>query len=436
MFDPDTFKSRREKLLKLMRPNSIAVAPAAPTALYSNDTDYRYRPDSNLYYLTGFREPESVAVLSTVDGAKPFTLFVRPRDPAMETWNGKRAGVDGAKELYLPDEVFEIGAFKEKLPLYLENIDVIYHIPGRYPKFDRELLIAWQSVRLKWRQGIDTPYELHDLGHLLHEIRLIKSDADLAILRQACNITSEGHILAMKSIRPGMNERDIEALVEHYYRSSGAFGPGFPTIAASGPNATILHHIENSRDILDGDLILLDAGCEYEMFNADITRTFPANGKFTPEQRAIYDLVLKANETGMEMCTTKYGLNEMHEAVVKILVDGLIGLKLLKGPAERALEEKTYAKYYMHRSGHWLGVDVHDVGSSRKDKKWRLFEPGMVTTVEPGLYIPEDDEWVPQRFRGIGVRIEDDVAITSGAPDVLTALCPKDPDELESIIGK
>jgi len=418
-----------------MRPNSVAIIPTANVSNYSNDTDYKYRPDSNFYYLTGFREPESIAILSTVDGAVPFTMYVRPRDPAMETWNGKRAGVDGAKEIYGADEVFDIAEFAEKFASYFENIDVIYHFPGKNVKFDFKLFKAWQSVRAKWRQGIDTPYELIDLGHLMHELRLIKSEEDLLLLKQACAISAEAHIMAMKAVKPGMNERDLEALMEHFYRASGAFGPGFPTIVASGPNATILHHIENARVIEDGDLVLIDAGCEYEMYNGDITRTFPANGKFTPEQRAIYDLVLKANKKGIELCTTGFGPEDVHWEAVKILVDGLIELKLLEGPAEKAIEDETYKKFYMHRTGHWLGVDVHDVGNARKDGEWRKFEVGMVTTVEPGLYFPEDEESIPESYRGIGIRIEDDVAITSGAPDVLTSDCPKEADEIEKLIG-
>ncbi len=435
MFKSELFAERRRRLLQLMRPNSLAIIPTAPPAVYSHDTDYRYRPDSDFYYLTGFREPGSCALLSTADPDKPYTLFVRPRDPAKETWYGKRAGLEGAKEIYGADEVFEIAELEEKLPEYLQNLDAVYHFPGKRPKWDRKVLSAWQKVRMKWREGIDVPVELIDLGHLMHEMRLIKTEADLEIIRRACRISAEAHELAMRTINPGLNERDIEALIDHYFRANGAFGPAFPTIVASGPNACILHHIENERDIQPGELVLIDAGCELEMFNSDISRTLPASGKFTVEQRTLYDLVLAAQLVALELCTTDHTPGDMHDGAVKVLTEGLVGLKLLEGPVDKAIEDETYKKYYMHKTGHWLGVDVHDVGSFRKNKEWRKFEPGMITTVEPGLYLPEDDESLPEDFRGIGIRIEDNVLIRSGGPDNLTEMCPKNPEDIEDICG-
>ncbi len=435
MFNAELFSERRKRLMDLMHPNSVAIIPTAPTALYSNDTDYRYRPDSDFHYLTGFREPEAVAIISTASPETPFTLFVRPRDPKMETWTGRRAGVDGAKEIYGANETFEIGELSEKLSTYLENVDAIYHFPGKYLDFDRKLLEAWKQVRAKLRQGIDVPYELIDLGFLIHEMRLVKTPADMEILRKACVITAEAHELAMRAVKPGMNERELEALLDHYFRASGGFGAGFPTIVASGINGVVLHYIENEKVIGESDLVLIDAGCEYEMFNGDVSRTFPASGKFSPEQRAIYDIVLKTQTECIETCTVGVTPNDVHDHAVKTLIEGLIDLKLLEGSAEEAIENETYKKFYMHRTGHWLGVDVHDVGSMRKDKEWRKFEPGMVITVEPGLYIPEDDEDAPEAFRGIGVRIEDDIHITVDGPENLTGSCPKDPDILEEIIG-
>ena len=435
MFDPDLFASRRQKLLESLRPDSVAIIPTAPVSVYSHDTDYIFRPNSDFYYLTGFREPESVAILSNMEGKKPFTLFVRPRDPLKETWTGRREGVIGAVDKYNADEAFEIGEFKAKLPSHLENVKSVYHFPGRHKKYDWKILNAWQVVRMKWREGIDAPTEMVDLGVLMHEMRLFKTDVDLLLLKQACKITAEAQELAMRSVNPGMSERELEALLNHYFRAAGGFGYGFPTIVASGVNATILHYIENEDIIGENDLVLIDCGVEYEMFNGDITRTFPASGKFTPEQRALYDVVLKANMEGIEKCTTDNTPDDLHMHAVKILVDGLCDLKLMEGSADEIIEKETYKKYYMHKTGHWLGVDVHDVGSQRKDGKVRKFEPGMVTTVEPGLYIPGDDDTVPESFRGIGIRIEDDVHITNDGPENLTESCPKDADVLEEMIG-
>ena len=435
MFDPDLFAGRRTELLGKLRPDSVAIIPTSPVSTYSHDTEYIFRPNSDFYYLTGFREPESVAILSNMDGKKAFTMFVRPRDPEKETWTGRRAGVKGAVDKYHADEAFEIGELTEKLPSYLENVKSVYHFPGRNKKYDWKVLNAWQTVRMKWREGIDAPVEMVDLGILMHEMRLIKTAKDMELQRQASRITAEAVELAMRTVKPLMNEREIEALVNHYFRATGGFGYGFPTIVASGVNATILHYIENESIIGENDLVLLDCGVEYEMFNGDITRTFPASGKFTPEQRAIYDIVLKANLECIERSTVDHTPNEVHMHAVKIIVDGLLDLKLMKGSADEIIEKETYKKYYMHKTGHWLGVDVHDVGSQRRDGKPRKYEPGMVTTVEPGIYLPEDDETLPESFRGIGVRIEDDIHITADGPENLTAGCPKEVGELEEIIG-
>lgn len=419
-----------------MRPDSIAIIPTAPTAVYSRDTDYRYRPDSDFYYLTGFREPGAVAIISTATPEKPFTLFVRPRDPEKETWTGRRAGTDGAKEFYRADEAFVIGEFDDKLPEYLKNLEAVYHFPGKYPDYDRRLLEAWQQVRMtKLREGFLTPNEMIDLGHVIYEMRLIKTAADMEIMRTACNISAEAHELAMRAVKPGMYERELEALVNHYFRASGGFGAGFPTIVASGENGCILHYIENEDRIDDGDLVLIDAGCEYGMFNGDISRTFPASGEFTPPQRAVYDLVLEAQMNSINKCSTENTMNDVHEHALKILIEGMIELKLLKGSLDEIVENQTYKKYYMHRTGHFLGVDVHDVGNPKIKTQWRKFEPGMVTTVEPGLYIPVDAEDAPEEFRGIGVRIEDDILITPDGPENLSDQCPKKAEDIESIIG-
>jgi len=435
MFNPDLHADNRKRLLGKMRPDSVAIIPTAPVANYSRDTDYRYRPDSNFYYLTGFREPESVAILDSGNPDAPFTLFCRPRDPDMETWNGRRAGLEGAKEIYRADEVFEIKELEGKLPELLADREAIYHFAGKYRKFDLLVWKAWQAVRMKWRTGVSTPKELHDLGHIIHEMRLSKTPGEMEILREACRIGCEAHELAMRSAKPGMNERDIEALIDHYFRSSGGFGAGFPTIVASGPNAIILHHIENECTIEDGDLVLIDAGVEYEMLNSDISRTWPVNGKFSPEQRAVYDFVLKAQIECVEMTTVDTSPDDVHNHAVRVITEGLIDLKLLQGSVDENIENETFKKFYMHRTGHSLGIDVHDVGNLMVDGKWRKHVPGMVYTVEPGCYIPDNDESIPEVFRGIGVRIEDDVHVTPDGPENLTISCPKLPDKIEEIIG-
>jgi Xaa-Pro aminopeptidase len=436
MFDAELFADRRKRLMAQMKPDSIALIPTAPIAVYSRDTDYRFRPDSDFYFLTGFREPEAVAIISTRHPDKPFTLFVRPRDPEKETWTGRRYGVDGAKEKYKADEAFVISEFDEKLPEYLEDLQAVYHFLGKNQTYDRKLLKAWQTVRTtKLREGILPPNELIDLGHILHEMRLVKTPADMEIMRTACRISSEAHELAMRAVKPGMYERELEALIDHYFRASGGFGAGFPTIVASGENGCILHYIENEMQIKPDDLVLIDAGCEYEMFNGDITRTFPASGKFTAPQRAVYDVVLAAQMSSIEKCTTESTMNDVHEHALKILVDGMIDLKLLEGSADEIIENETYKKFYMHKTGHFLGVDVHDVGNPKKKTEWRKFEPGMVTTVEPGLYISPDSENIPEELRGIGVRIEDNIRITANGPENLTEQCPKKPEDVEAIIG-
>jgi len=436
MFDAELFADRRKRFMAQMRPNSIALVPTAPIAVYSRDTDYRYRPDSDFYFLTGFREPEAVAIISTAHPDKPFTLFVRPRDPDKETWTGRRAGVAGAKDKYKADEAFVIDEFNEKLPGYLEDLQAVYHFMGKNKNYDSKLLKAWQQVRMtRSRDGILPPNELVDLGHIIHEMRLVKTPADMEIMRIACRISAEAHELAMRAVKPGMYERELEALIDHYFRASGGYGAGFPTIVASGENGCILHYIENEEQIGPDDLVLIDAGCEYEMFNGDISRTFPASGKFTAPQRAVYDVVLEAQISSIEKCTIDNTMNDVHEHALKILVDGMIDLKLLEGTADEVIEKEMYKKFYMHKTGHFLGVDVHDVGNPRKGTEWRKFESGMVTTVEPGIYIPVDAENIPDEFRGIGVRIEDNIHITPGDPENLTEQCPKQPEDLEEIIG-
>lgn len=435
MYDASIFADRRKRLMEKMNPNSIAIIPAAPEARYSNDTDYRYRPDSDLYYLTGFKEPGACAIISTAHDKAPFKLFVRPRDKAMEIWNGYRAGTDGALETYRADEAFINSELFERLGGYMEDRDTIYFFPGRYPDWDSKILGLWQKTKLKWRNGIDTPKYACDLAHLLHEIRLIKTPHEIALMRDACRISAEAHELAIRTVKPGMSEKDIQALIEHYFLSAGADGPGFATICASGTDACILHYISNEKDLVDGDLLCVDAGCEYQMFNGDITRTYPINGKFNAEQRAVYDVVLAANKEIIEKTVVGSNPHEMQELAIRILTEGAKDLGLIEMSVDEAIEKEEFKKFYMHRIGHWLGMDVHDVGSSRSNGTWRNYENGMIVTVEPGIYVPIDDDAFPANFRGIGVRVEDDILITDDGPENLTSMCPKEAGELEELIG-
>jgi Xaa-Pro aminopeptidase len=418
-----------------MGPDTVAILPAAREATRSNDTEYRFRQDSDFYYLTGFNEPDAVAVVAPSREA-PYTLFVRPRDREKETWTGRRAGVEGAKELYGADAAFPVEEFDAKLREMLDGAATLYYrLGGGHAELDSKVVAELARMRqLGWRRA-RPPHTVTDPGLLVHEMRLFKTDEEVALMRRAADIASEAHREAMRAARPGMKEYEVEALIEYAFRRAGASGPAYNSIVGGGANATILHYVENSAELRDGDLLLVDAGAEYEGFASDITRTFPVNGRFTRAQRELYQLVLGCERECIEMARPGVTLEEMHDRSVEILTEGMLRLGLLKGDAAKLIEEGEHKKFYMHRLSHYLGLDVHDVGAYHLDGRPRPLAPGMVITVEPGLYIPEDSEGVPDEFRGVGIRIEDDVLITSEGPRVLTDRAPKEVEEIEALMS-
>lgn len=429
---------RRQQLAEFMRrmgPNSVAVVPAAREATRSNDTEYRFRQDSDFYYLTGFKEPDAVAVLAPSKEEK-YTLFVRPRDREKETWTGRRAGVEGAKQLYGADAAYPVEEFQEKLSELLDGARSLYYRLGNgNPELDQTIIRQIARMRSLARRGVHPPDSVVDPGTILHEMRLFKTDEEIALMQRAADIAAEAHREAMRAARPGVKEYEIEALIEYIFRKNGAGAPAYNTIVGAGANATILHYVTNESELRDGDLLLIDAGAEYEGFASDITRTFPVSGRFTDAQRDIYQLVLDCQEQCTRMVAPGVTMDEMHTRSVEILTEGMVRLGLLKGDVKKLIEEGEYKKFYMHRLGHYLGMDVHDVGLYHADGQPRPVEAGIVMTVEPGLYIAEDAEGVPDKYRGIGVRIEDDVLVTPEGHRVLTAGAPKRVEEIEALMA-
>jgi Xaa-Pro aminopeptidase len=431
---PSEFARRRARLLKKMGRDSVAILPAAPQRPRNRDVDYPYRQDSDFLYLTGFPEPEAVAVLAPGREDGEYILFSRERDPAMETWNGRRAGQQGALDEYGADQAFPIGDLDKVLMEILEGCGRVYYTLGLNPEFDRRVIGWFNQLRGRARGGFRPPSEIVALEHLLHEMRLRKSRSELAVMRRAAEISAEAHKRAMRLCRPGMNEYELEAVFLGEFRRHGA-EPSYPSIVGGGENACILHYTENNAELRDGDLVLIDAGAEVEGYAADITRTFPVNGRFSKEQRAIYDLVLKAQKAAIAKVRPGNHWDEPHRAAVRVLTRGLVELGLLKGSTARLIKDGAYKTYYMHRTGHWLGMDVHDVGDYKVGGQWRVFQPGMVLTVEPGLYIAPGTKGTRKRWWGIGVRIEDDVVVTRDGCRVLTEAVPKEAEEIEALMA-
>jgi Xaa-Pro aminopeptidase len=434
----DTFARRRDAFLDAMAaasPGSLAVLPAAPVHVRNNDVDHDYRQDSDFYYLTGFDEPESVLVLDA--RARKVTLFVRPRDREREVWDGPRAGVDGAKQLFGADEAFVMSELDEKLSPMLHDRRRVYYRLGANRRFDDRVLAAIDRVRARQRTGVTAPSEVVDPGALLHEMRLRKAPVELEAMRTAARITGEAHELAMHATRPGMREYEVEALLLDTFRKHGSERPAYGSIVGSGPNACVLHYRRNDRRIDGGELLLIDAGCEFGYYASDVTRTFPVGRDFSREQQAIYELVLQVQLEGIAAVRPGATIEAIHRLTVERITRGLVGLGLLEGEVEKLVETEGYKRLYMHRTSHWLGMDVHDVGAYfEPGGKPRVLEPGMVLTVEPGIYIAPDDDKVPAAWRGIGVRIEDDVLVTTGAPEVLTASIPKSVEDVRRACGR
>jgi Xaa-Pro aminopeptidase len=428
------FAERRQRFMERMD-GGVAVFFAAPSRTRSNDTEYRYRQDSTFHYLTGFGEPGAAAVLRPGHPEHPYVLFVRPRNRERETWEGRRAGPEGAVARYGADAAYPIDELKTRMPDLLENAEKVYVAMGEDPERDALVLGAVRTLKAKVRRGVTAPSSFLDPAAVVNEMRLKKSPPELDAMRRAAAISSQAHREAMRALRPGLHEYEIEAIIEYAFRRHGAAAPAYSTIVGSGVNATILHYVENRDVCRDGDLLLVDAGAEFDGYSADITRTVPVNGRFSPVQKRAYEIVLAAQLAAIDRARAGTPFDAVHAAALDVLVDGLVTLGVLSGKREELIASEAYKPYYMHQTSHWLGLDVHDVGSYRTGEVWRPLEPGMVLTVEPGLYFAEDQEDVPPALRGMGIRIEDDVLVTSGAPEVLTAAAPKTVDDVESVMA-
>ncbi|MBC7543137.1 MAG: Xaa-Pro aminopeptidase [Candidatus Sericytochromatia bacterium] len=416
--------------------DGVAILPAAPTFIKTADQEHQYRPDSDLYYLTGFAEPEAVAVLAPHHPDHKFILFVRPRDKTMETWNGRRAGLEGARQRYGADAAYPIDQLDAVLPQYLEGVSAVHYHFGHDKVFNDRVHGWLAAMQRKVRNGITAPHIMVDTQVILHEMRLRKSPDEVALMRRAAEIAAAGHRKAMSTTEPGQREYEVQAELEYVMRKGGAMGPSYGSIVGGGFNATILHYHENSDILNDGDLLLIDAGAEVEYYASDITRTFPVSGTFTAAQREVYEVVLWAQEAALGQCQPGKRFCDVHGAAVRTIVEGLVHLGVLKGHVDDLIAQEAYKPYYMHKTSHWLGMDVHDVGVYKVGGEWRELEPGMVLTVEPGLYFGEDTDSAAARYRGIGIRIEDDVLITHDGYDVLTKDVPKAIDEIEGLMRK
>ena len=430
------FKRRRRQLMQMMGPGSVAILPAAPEVVRNRDVHYPYRPDSDFYYLTGFSEPEAIAVLIPGRRQAEYVLFCRERDEKRERWDGPRAGQEKAVQEFGADDSFPIADCEEILPGLLEECTRVFYAMGSNPDLDKRLADWVNQIRGKARTGVHGPVEFIALDHYLHEMRLYKSAAEVQRMRQAAKITSAAHVRLMQTCRPGMHEYELEAEFIHECATRGARFQAYPSIVGGGGNACVLHYVDNRDELKDGDLVLVDAGCEYGYYASDITRTFPVNGRFNPAQRAIYELVLAAQEAAIAKVKPGNHWNDPHDAAVRVITKGLIDLGLLKGTLTPLIKEQAYAKFYMHRTGHWLGMDVHDVGDYKVDGAWRELEPGMTLTVEPGIYIPAGMRGVAKKFWNIGIRIEDDVLVTADGHEVLTRDAPKAVAEIEALMER
>ena len=430
--DSKEFARRRKQLMRMVGHEGIAILPSAPVRTRSRDVEYRFRQDSDFYYLTGFAEPDAVAVLVPGRDNGEYLLFCRERDPEKERWDGSRAGPDGAIDRYCADDAFPIDDLDDILPGIMESCTRVYYTMGLYAEFDSRIADWINSLRSREAKGVHTPQEFVALDHLLHDMRLYKSRAEISAMRKAAKVAVKAHTRAMQIVRPGMFEYEVEAEFIHEFRKHDA-RYSYSPIVGGGVNACTLHYVDNREQLEEGQLLLIDAGCELDYYASDITRTMPVSGKFTPEQRAIYEIVLEAQLAAIEKTRKDNHWNDPHDAAVKVVTKGLKKLGLLDGTLPRLIKDGAHREFYMHKTGHWLGMDVHDVGDYKVGDDWRLLESGMVTTVEPGIYIPGTRK-IPARWRNIGIRIEDDVAIAHNGPDVLSKGLAKEPDEIESLM--
>ncbi len=428
------FKRRRGQLMRMVGKTGIAIVSSASLQVRNRDIDFPFRQDSDFLYLTGFNEPSAVLVL--IPGRKhgEFILFCREKDAEQETWHGRRAGQQGAVEEHGADDSFPIDDMDDILPGLLEGREKVFHFMGRYPEFDQKLMGWVNQIKAQSRSGAHVPYEYISLDHLLHDMRLYKSRAEISMMKKAAKISVKAHKRAMQSCKPGLYEYSLEAEFNYEYSLNNA-QHAYSPIVGGGRNRCILHYTENSEVLQDGELVLIDAGSELEGYASDITRTFPVNGKFSSAQRDLYEIVLQAQKAAIKKVQPGNHWNDPHQAAVRVITKGLIELKILKGTVAKLLKDQAYRKIYMHRTGHWLGLDVHDVGDYKVGDQWRLLEPGMVLTVEPGIYIPERTKGVNRKWWNIGIRIEDDVLVTKNGHDVLTSELVSEVDQIEALMA-
>jgi Xaa-Pro aminopeptidase len=427
------FQRRRRQLMKMIGDDGVAILSSAPVRNRSRDVEYRFRQDSDFYYLTGFGEPEAVAVLAPGRDAGDYVLFCREKDRERERWDGHRAGPEGAVTDFDAADAFPIDDIDDILPGIMESRSRVYYTMGVYADFDVRITEWVNSLRRRGLAGAHTPHEFIALDHLLHDMRLYKSRAEISAMRKAARVATDAHRRVMAIAQPGMYEYQLEAELIHEFRRNDAINSYSPIIG-SGANSCILHYVGNNQPLVDGDLVLIDAGCELDYYASDITRTFPVNGRYSPEQRAVYEIVLEAQYAAIDKVRVGNHWNDPHDAAVRVITRGLKKLGLLEGTLTKLIREEAYREYFMHRTGHWLGMDVHDVGDYKVGDEWRLLESGMVMTVEPGIYLAASRK-VPARFRNIGIRIEDDVAVTKAGPDVLSKHLVKDADDIEALMA-
>ena len=428
------FSERRSELSKKVLDNSAIVVASSPVKSRISDTDYLYRQDSNFYYLSGYEEPESILLIRPYVQKDNFIIFCRDRDPLKEQWDGFRSGQKGAVEDFDADKSLSISSVDEIMPELLEGAKNIYYSMSSPCGLDQRINLWVDQIRLNTRAGAEPPQNLLSLDSIIHEMRLLKSEQEIEVMKRAAEITTEAHIRAMKAVKPGMYEYQLEAEYLYAFNKNGARAPAYNSIVGGGNNACILHYVDNNCELKDGDVVLVDAGCEYKYYASDVTRTFPVNGTFTEEQKLIYSIVLEAHKQSIDQLQPGNKWNLAHEKSVEVIVEGLIDLGLIKSSKQEAIDNGEYAKFYMHRIGHWLGMDVHDVGSYKQDGDWRDLEPGMVMTIEPGIYILDSLEGVDDKWKGIGVRIEDDVLVTKKGFEVLTPNIPRSIEEVENTV--
>jgi len=428
------FTRRRKQLMRMMGKGSIAIIPTSAESVRNRTVEFPFRADSDFYYLTGFHEPEAVAVLAPGREQGEYLLFCREREPAMETWTGRRAGTKGAVDTFCADDAFPVGDIGDILPGLLESCDRVYYTMGAHLDFDKRVIDWVKQVRQGARAGARTPDSFVSVEHLLHDMRLYKSRSEIRVMRTAARVACRGHLRAMQGCRPEMGEYEIEAELLHEFRRAGMV-PAYPSIVGGGENGCILHYTENRDRLRDSDLLLIDAGAEYDCYASDVTRTFPVNGRFSAVQKALYEVVLAAQAAAIKQVRPGNHWNAPHVAAVKVLTRGLVKLGILKGKPAQLIKKEAYRRFYMHRTGHWLGMDVHDVGDYKVGGEWRELEPGMVLTVEPGLYIAPGSRGVAKKWWGMGIRIEDDVLVTKDGPDVLSKDAPKTVAEIEAVMA-